>query len=182
MARERATAQPPVARLLAVGDAFVAHNAVVTGRVTLGEGANVWYGVTVRGDDAKITIGARSNVQDGTVIHADPGRDHHIGDDVTIGHGAICHGVEIRDRALIGMGAVLLGGSIVGEGAVIGAGCVVSEEMEIPANALAVGVPARIVKTFDAEARRAHALEMALDYVGQARRHAAGDWDDQVEA
>lgn len=176
------TGRLPKARLLRVGRAFIAHDAVVTGRVTLGPDANVWYGVTIRGDDARIAIGARTNVQDGTVIHADPDRDHSIGEDVTIGHGAICHGIQIRDRALIGMGAVLLGGSIVEEGAVVGAGCVVSEGMVVPANSLAVGVPARIAKTFDPAERRAHALQHSRDYVEQARRHADGAWDDQVQA
>jgi carbonic anhydrase/acetyltransferase-like protein (isoleucine patch superfamily) len=172
----------PPARLVRWGRAYVAENATVTGRVALGEDANVWYAVTIRGDDAKITIGARTNVQDGTVIHADPDRDNVIGEDVTIGHGAVCHGVEIRDRALIGMGAILLGGSIVGEGAVVAAGCLVSENMEIPPNALAVGVPARIVKILDAAARRENALESARDYVEQARRHVDGAWDGMVEA
>jgi len=158
-----------------VGQAFVADNAVVVGNVTLGEDANVWFGATIRGDDAPIHIGARTNVQDGVVIHADPDRPHHIGDDVTIGHGAICHGIEIHDRVLVGMGAILLSGSIIGEGAVVGAGCVVSEGLEIPPNALAVGVPARIVKTFDEGPRREHALEMSRDYVTQAERYVAGE-------
>ena len=165
-----------------VGRAYVAANAMVMGQVKLGEGVNVWYGVTIRGDDAPITLGAQTNVQDGTVIHADPDCPHHIGERVTIGHGAICHGIEIGDRALIGMGAVLLAGSRIGEGAVVAAGCVVSENLEVPPYSLAVGVPARIVKTFDEAARRAHADEMALDYVEQAKVHHAGTWDGMVEA
>jgi carbonic anhydrase/acetyltransferase-like protein (isoleucine patch superfamily) len=83
-----------------VGGAYVASTASVTGRVALGTDASLWYGVVVRGDDAPITIGARTNVQDGTVIHVDPGCPHVIGADVTIGHGAICHGVKIEGLAL----------------------------------------------------------------------------------
>jgi carbonic anhydrase/acetyltransferase-like protein (isoleucine patch superfamily) len=184
MSADRDLDAPPGAlrpRMLRVGEAFVAHNAAVSGRVVLGEGVSIWYGASVRGDDAEIRIGDRTNVQDGVVIHADPGEPNVIGADVTIGHGAILHGVEVRDRALIGMGAVLLAGSIVGEGAVVGAGCVVGEGMEVPPCALAVGVPARIVKTFEAHARHENALESARDYVVQAERHAEGAWDGARE-
>ncbi|MFV1958190.1 MAG: gamma carbonic anhydrase family protein, partial [Planctomycetota bacterium] len=132
---------------------------MVCGDVVLGEEVSVWHGAVIRGDDAPIRIGARTNVQDLVVVHVDPDRENVIGEDVTIGHGAICHGVRIGDRALIGMGATLLGGSVIGEGAVVGAGAVVSENMEVPPWTLAVGVPARIVRTFEREARRQDALE-----------------------
>lgn len=159
-----------------VGGAFVAPGASVTGRVTLGPQVNVWYGVTIRGDDAPIAIGARTNVQDGAVVHVDPGRPNVIGADVTIGHGAICHGVSIGDRALIGMGAVLLGGSVVGEGAVIGAGALVKENDVVPPYTLMVGVPARPVRKVDREERDRTALSHAQGYVERAREHAAGAW------
>lgn len=170
------------ARLLPVGHAWVADSATVTADVTLGEHANVWYGVMVRGDDAAISIGARTNVQDNTVIHVDPGAPNVIGADVTIGHSAIVHGVEVGDYVLVGMGAILLGGSRIGEGAIIGAGAVVLENMEIPPYAVAVGSPARVVKQLDPATRRADAVHHAAGYVEQARRHASDHWDDQVKA
>jgi carbonic anhydrase/acetyltransferase-like protein (isoleucine patch superfamily) len=165
-----------------VGRAWVADNASVSGRVTLGEDANLWYGVVVRGDDAPIRIGARTNVQDNTVIHVDPGCENVIGDDVTIGHGALVHGVRIGDHALIGMGAILLGGSVVGEGALVGAGTLVPENAEIPPWHLAVGVPARVVRPLDEAARRAEAIGMAEGYVLRAKEHAGTRWKGQLEA
>jgi len=153
---------------------------MVCGDVVLGEEASVWHGAVVRGDDAPIRVGARTNVQDLVVVHVDPDRKNVIGEDVTIGHGAICHGVRIGNLALIGMGATLLGGSVIGEGAVVGAGAVVSENMEVPPWSLAVGVPARIVKTFEKEARRRHALETSAHYVRRAREHTAGEWEGKV--
>ena len=163
-------------RLEPRGGAWVATTASVRGDVRLGPDANVWYGAVVRGDDAAITIGARTNVQDGAVIHVDPGAPNVIGADVTIGHGAICHGVKIEDGALIGMGAILLSGTVVGEGALVGAGALVRENDVIPPYSLAIGVPARVVKTFDRDARRREALEHAKGYVERAKEHAAGDW------
>jgi carbonic anhydrase/acetyltransferase-like protein (isoleucine patch superfamily) len=170
------------ARMLRVGAAWVADTATVTAAVTLGEDANLWYGVAVRGDDAPIVIGARTNVQDNAVVHVDPDAPNHIGADCTIGHGAIVHGVEVGDMVLIGMGAILLGGSRVGEGAVIGAGALVLENAVIPPYSLAVGVPARVVRTVEQEGRRRQALAHALHYVRQARRHAEGGWDGRVDA
>jgi carbonic anhydrase/acetyltransferase-like protein (isoleucine patch superfamily) len=160
----------------------VAANASVTGEVVLGDEANVWYGVVVRGDDARITIGARTNVQDNAVVHVDPGAPQQIGSDVTIGHGAICHGVAIRDFALIGMGAVLLGGSVVGEGALVGAGALVPEGMVVPAYSLVVGVPARVVRTFDRDTREREAIHHAAGYVTRAQEHADGVWLGKVES
>jgi carbonic anhydrase/acetyltransferase-like protein (isoleucine patch superfamily) len=170
------------ARMRRVGEAWVAENAVVTARVTLGKDANVWYGVVIRGDDAPIVIGPRTNVQDNAVVHVDPDAPNTIGADITIGHGAIVHGVEVHDRALIGMGAVLLGGCVIHEGAVVGAGAVVPEGMQVPPYALVVGVPARVVREVDRAERDRVALEHALGYVEQARRHAEGGWWGQVRA
>lgn len=159
-----------------VGEAFVASTASVTGRVALGPGASLWYGVVVRGDDAPITIGARTNVQDGAVVHVDPECPQAIGSDVTIGHGALCHGVRIDDLALVGMGAILLGGSVVGEGAIVAAGALVREGQHVPPWTLVVGVPARVVRTLDPATRRAEALAHAAGYVERAREHAGGRW------
>ena len=172
---------PPASpRLVRVGEAYVASTASVLGNVTLGQDASVWYGAVVRGDDAAITIGPRSNVQDGAVVHVDPGAPNVIGADVTIGHGAICHGVRIEDGALIGMGAVLLSGSVIGQGALIAAGALVRENERIPPWSLAVGVPARVVKTFDAVQRRREALAHAAEYVVRAKEHAEGQWGWQA--
>jgi carbonic anhydrase/acetyltransferase-like protein (isoleucine patch superfamily) len=169
-------------RLLRVGRAFVASTASVTGDVVLGEDANLWYGVVVRGDDARITIGARTNVQDNTVVHVDPGAPNEIADDVTIGHGAVCHGARIERYALIGMGAVLLGGCVVREGAVIGAGALVREDFEVPPYTLVVGVPAKVVKTLDPDERRRIALDHAAGYVTRAREHSDGVWLGRIRS
>ncbi len=165
-----------------VGKAYVADTATVTARVALGEDVNIWYGVAIRGDDAPIAIGARTNIQDNAVVHVDPDAPNRLGADVTVGHSAICHGVEIGDYALIGMGAVLLGGCKIGEGAVIGAGALVLENTEVPPYSLAVGSPMRIVKTFDPEERKRIAMEHAAHYVMRAKEHATGVWDGQVES
>lgn len=158
------------------GDAWVASNATVFADVTLGRDANVWYGAVVRGDDAPLSVGPRTNLQDGVVMHADTGIRNDVGSDVTVGHGAILHGTRVGDFALVGIGAVLLGRSVVGEGAIVAAGCVVPEGSEVPPWSLAVGVPARVVKTLDPAARRADAVARAAEYVRKAEEHAAGRW------
>ena len=170
------------ARLLPVGHAYIADTATVTADVTLGEDVNVWYGVSIRGDDAPISIGARTNIQDNAVVHVDPDAPNSIGTDVTVGHSAICHGVEIGDYVLVGMGAVILGGAKIGEGAMIGAGALVLENTVIPPWSVAVGSPAKVIKTLDPDARRPVAIGHAAGYVRKAKEHAAGDWDDLVTA
>lgn len=166
----------PRSVLARVGGAYVASTAAVTGRVSLAQDASLWYGVVVRGDDAPITIGARSNVQDGAVIHVDPGQPQTIGADVTIGHGAICHGIRIEDHALIGMGAILLGGSVIGEGALVAAGALVRENQIVEPFTLVAGVPAKVIRSFDPATRRHEAKAHAAGYVERAREHAAGHW------
>lgn len=133
------------------GGAFVAQGAVVTGDVTLGEDVGVWFGCVLRGDDAPLVIGARTNVQDLTMIHADPDRPNVIGREVTIGHRVVLHGVSVGDRALIGMGAVLLGGSRIGAESLVAAGAVVKEGFEVPPRSLVAGVPARVIRGVSAE-------------------------------
>ena len=128
------------------GGAFAARNATLTGSVTLGEDVNVWFGCVLRGDDAEIRIGRRTNVQDLTMIHADTDVPNVIGEEVTIGHRCVLHGATVGNRCLIGMGAILLGGSLIGEGSIIGAGAVVKEGMVIPPRSLVVGVPAKVVR------------------------------------
>lgn len=170
------------ARMLRVGNAYVADTATVTARVTLEAGVNVWFGASIRGDDAPITIGARTNIQDNAVVHVDPDAPNVLGKDITVGHNAIVHGVEVGDYALIGMGAVLLGGSVIGEGAVVGAGAVVLENMVVPPWTLVVGSPARVVREVDREKRLRIALAHASHYVEQARLHCDGDWDGMLGA
>ncbi len=150
------------------GGAFVAQGATLTGDVTLHADVGIWFGCVVRGDDAPITIGARTNVQDLTMIHADTGKSNVIGSEVTIGHRCVLHGVEIGDGALIGMGAVLLGGSVIGEGALVAAGAVVRENFRVPPRTLVAGVPAKIV-------RELSALELA------SIRHSAADYVKKLQ-
>ena len=126
--------------------AHVASNAIVTGEVRLGEQANVWFGCVLRGDDAPLVVGARTNIQDLTMVHADPGVPNVIGDDVTVGHRCVLHGARVEDRCLIGMGAILLGGSVIGAESLVAAGAVVKENFVVPPRSLVVGVPAKIVR------------------------------------
>jgi len=134
------------------GGAFVAANAIVTGDVTFGPDAGVWFGCVVRGDDAPLSIGARTNIQDLTMIHADTGVPNVIGADVTVGHRCVLHGARIEDRCLIGMGSVLLGGSIIGAESLIAAGAVLKEGFRVPPRSLVAGVPGKIVRALtDAE-------------------------------
>jgi len=136
------------------GGAFKARNAIVTGDVTLGREVGVWFGCVLRGDDAPIVIGARTNVQDLTMIHADPGEPNVIGAEVTIGHRCVLHGVRVGDRSLIGMGAILLSGSVVGEEALVAAGAVVREGFQVPAGTLVAGVPAKVIRELGPEERK----------------------------
>jgi carbonic anhydrase/acetyltransferase-like protein (isoleucine patch superfamily) len=125
--------------------AFVDQSAQVIGDVHIGAESSIWMNVVVRGDVHHIRIGARTNIQDGTIVHVM--RDTHptvIGDDVTVGHGAVVHGCTIEDRCLIGMGAVLLNGCRVGTGSIVAAGSVVPEGMVIPPGSMVMGVPARV--------------------------------------
>lgn len=124
----------------------VAANATVVGDVTLGEGASVWYGAVIRGDDAPIRIGANTNIQDNAVLHASPDLPLVIGADVTVGHGAIVHGCTVEDGALVGMGSILLNGCVVGAEAMVAAGALVTGGTVIPPKMLAVGSPAKVLR------------------------------------
>ena len=165
-----------VGRVRRRGGAFVADNATVVGDVRLGRDVSVWFGVTIRGDDAAIVIGDGTNVQDNTCIHCDPGVPNVIGEGVTIGHGAIVHGVEIGDYAMVGMGSVVLGGSRIGEFAIIGAGAVVREGAVIPPRSVVLGVPGKVVREVtNAEVegmrrRAGHYVKRAESYLHPAER------------
>jgi carbonic anhydrase/acetyltransferase-like protein (isoleucine patch superfamily) len=123
--------------------AFLAAGSVVTGDVAIGEESSIWFNAVLRGDVEPIRIGRRSNVQDNATLHTDPGFPCIIGDDVTIGHGAIVHGAVVEDGVTIGMGALVLSGSRIGAGAVVAAGAVVTEGFNVEEGAIVAGVPAK---------------------------------------
>lgn len=148
--------------------AFAARNATLTGDLRLAEDVGIWFGCVLRGDDAPLTIGRRTNVQDLTMIHADTDVPNVIGSEVTIGHRCVLHGASVGDRCLIGMGAVLLGGSRIGDESLIAAGTVVKEGFVVPPRSLVAGVPGKIVRSLtDAEVARI--VESAAGYVKKIR-------------
>lgn len=154
------------------GGAFVAQGAVVTGDVSLGRDVGIWFGCVLRGDDAPLSIGAGTNIQDNSVVHADTGVPNEIGSGCTIGHRAVLHGARVGDRCLIGMGAILLGGSQIGEGSLIAAGALVKEGFVVPPRSLVVGLPARVVRTLS-DAELAAIDESAAGYVAKIRLYLA---------
>lgn len=159
-------------------DVFVAPTAVIIGDVEIGEGSSVWFGVVIRGDVEAIRIGRRTNIQENVVIHADPGVPTTVGDEVTVGHGAIVHGCRVASRAQIGMGAVVLNGASVGSGTLIGAGAVVPEGAEIPPGAVALGVPAKVRRESTQEERQG-LLASAEHYAQRGRAMRAALEDEQ---
>jgi carbonic anhydrase/acetyltransferase-like protein (isoleucine patch superfamily) len=150
--------------------AWVADSAQVMGRVSLGEGASVWYGAVLRGDNDSITLGARCNVQDGSVLHTDPGFPLTLGEDVTVGHLVMLHGCSVGDGSLIGIKAVVLNGARIGKNCLVGAGAVVTEGKEFPDHSLILGSPARLVRQLTPE-QSARARGAAEHYVANAQRH-----------
>lgn len=134
-------------RVRLLGDEhFIAHNATVIGSVTIGDRCSIWYNAVIRGDYDPITIDEQTNVQDGAVLHADPGFPLTIGRRVTIGHKAMLHGATIGDRSLIGINAVVLNGARIGKECIVGANALVAEGKEIPDGSLVVGSPARVAR------------------------------------
>jgi carbonic anhydrase/acetyltransferase-like protein (isoleucine patch superfamily) len=125
-------------------ESWVAPNATLVGRVTVEPEASVWFGAVIRGDGDRIEIGAGSNVQDGCVLHADPGFPLKIGSGVSIGHNAVVHGCVVEDDVLVGMGAVVMNGARVGQGSLVAAGTVVLEGTDIPPGSLVAGVPGKV--------------------------------------
>jgi len=161
-------------------DAYIAPGAVVVGDVEIGPGASVWFNATLRGDVAPVRLGARANVQDNAVLHVDAGTPCLVGDDVTIGHGAIVHGTTLGNGALIGMGAIVLSRSQVGAGAIVAAGAVVAEGSEVAPGALVMGVPAREKRRLD-PAEQAASAATAARYVQHAARYRAALVDPAAE-
>ena len=123
---------------------FVAENATICGDVTISEASSIWFNAVIRGDADAICIGERTNVQDLCLLHADPGFPCVLGNRVTVGHGAIVHGATVEDDVVIGMRAVILNGARIGTGSIVAAGAIVTEGTEIPANSLAMGIPAKV--------------------------------------
>ncbi len=134
--------------------AFIAPTATVLFDVTVGPRASLWYGVVARGDTEKIVVGAECNIQDLSVLHADPGQPCILGERVSVGHRAIVHGATVGAGALIGMGAIVLNGAVIGPGAVVGAGALVPEGMVVEPEMLVVGTPARVVRRVEGELAR----------------------------
>lgn len=154
--------------------AFVAANATVIGRVTIAPGASIWYGAVVRGDVEQIVIGECTNIQDGAILHGDPGSPTILEDHVTVGHRAVIHSAYIERGCLIGIGAIVLDGVRVGTGSMIGAGAVVTRD--VPARSLVVGVPGKVLREVsDSEA--AHLIEHAQHYEKLALVHAGKSTD-----
>ncbi len=151
--------------------AWIAPGASVVGDVTLGVDVSIWYAAVLRGDVEAISVGDRSNVQDGAVLHVTKGRYACVvGAEVTIGHRAVVHGCQVGDGALIGIGAIVLDGARVGAEALVGAGAVVTPEAEIPPRTLVVGTPARPVRELNAD-ELAMQRQRTLEYVQTARGH-----------
>ncbi|CAN5373234.1 gamma carbonic anhydrase family protein [soil metagenome] len=150
-------------------DVFVAPGAMIIGDVEIGAGSSVWFNVVIRADCNAVRIGERTNVQDGAIIHVDPDAPCTIGDDVTIGHGAIVHGTNVGSRVLIGMGAVILSRSTVADEVLIAAGAVVPEEMVVRSGALVAGVPAKEKRELD-DSNRARLKLGADHYLEYGRR------------
>ncbi len=152
------------------GEWWIAPSATVIGNVKLLKGASVWFGATIRGDNELITIGENSNVQDGSVLHTDPGAPLTIGTNVTVGHLVMLHGCTIGDGTLVGIQSTILNGAVIGEGCLIGAHTLIPERKVIPPRSLVMGVPGRVIRELD-EAAVAGLLRSAAHYVANFRRH-----------
>ena len=152
---------------------WVAPSADLIADVRLGAGANVWFGAVIRGDNTPIIVGARTNVQEGAMLHSDAGAPLTIGADCTIGHHAVLHGCTVGDLVLVGMGAIILNGAVIGEGSIIGAGALVTEGKTFPESSLILGSPARLVRTLDPSSREM-LLASAAHYAAKARAAATG--------
>jgi carbonic anhydrase/acetyltransferase-like protein (isoleucine patch superfamily) len=153
--------------------AWVADNAQVMGDVELGEDCSVWFGVTVRGDTDTIRIGRGSNIQDGSVLHADMGLPLTIGEHVTVGHQVMLHGCTIGDESLIGIGAIVLNGAKIGKNCLVGAGALVTEGKEFPDGSMIIGSPAKAVRQLTPEQIEG-LRQSAKHYVANAQRFRNG--------
>jgi carbonic anhydrase/acetyltransferase-like protein (isoleucine patch superfamily) len=147
--------------------ALIARGAVVVGDVTIGAGAGIWFGAVVRGDTEAVHVGERTNIQDGAILHADPGFPCHVGEGVTVGHGAIVHGANVGNNVTIGMRAVVLNGARIGENSLVGACALVTEGVDIPPGSLVLGVPGKVVRSLSSDEIK-HIARSASHYVEAA--------------
>jgi carbonic anhydrase/acetyltransferase-like protein (isoleucine patch superfamily) len=155
------------------GAAYVAPTATLIGAVELGEGSTVWFNAVLRGDNEPIRIGARSNVQEGAVLHTDPGCPLTVGVDVTIGHQAMLHGCTVGDGSLIGIQAVVLNRAVIGRHCLVGAGAIVTEGKTFPDRSLILGAPAKVVRTLDDD-EVARLRDSAANYQRRGLRYRDG--------
>lgn len=158
--------QPVVGR-----DVWIAPSADVVGDARLGDEVNIWFGAVIRADNTPILVGDRTNIQEGAMLHSDPGAPLTIGAGVTVGHHAILHGCTIGANVLVGMGATVLNGAVIGEDCLIGAGALVTEGKVFAPRSLIVGAPARVVRELGTDAIAALRVS-AASYVAKARRYA----------
>jgi carbonic anhydrase/acetyltransferase-like protein (isoleucine patch superfamily) len=156
---------------------WIAPGAAVIGDVVMEENVSVWFGAVVRGDNDRITLGARSNVQDGAVLHGDAGFPLTVGRDCTVGHRAILHGCTLADRVLVGMGAVVLNGAVIGENSIVGANALVTQNKRFEPNSLIVGAPAKVVRVLTNQEAR-DIVDTAAEYVANFHRYMAEVADD----
>ncbi len=151
--------------------AWIAPGTVLLGGVTVGDEVSIWFGAVVRADNDRIEIGSRTNIQDGCVIHVDPGHPVVIGKGVSVGHRAVLHGCTVGDDVLIGMGAIVMNGAHIGQGSIVGAGAVVSADTAVPARSVVLGVPGKVRATVSddqlQETRRNAANYVALAAAGR---------------
>jgi carbonic anhydrase/acetyltransferase-like protein (isoleucine patch superfamily) len=170
MIRGYAGTHPTIGR-----DVFLAETCAVIGDVVIGDESSIWYGTVLRGDVMPIRVGARTSIQDGTIVHVTSGFSGTIiGDDCTIGHAAIIHACTIEDGCLVGMGSIILDGARVGRGSLVGAGALVTPGTDIPAGSFVVGAPARVKRAVSDRDREQ--IEFgARHYVELARRYLAGE-------
>ena len=153
--------------------AWVADSAQVIGDVTLAEDVSIWFGSVLRGDTSNLQIGAGTNIQDGSVLHADPGKPLVVGERVTVGHQVMLHGCTIGDESLIGIGAVILNGAKIGKNCLVGAGALVTEGKEFPDGSMIIGSPAKAVRELTPEQIEG-LRNSAQHYIDNARRYKSG--------
>ena len=150
--------------------AFIAPNATVLGDVTVGEHSSFFFGAVARSEFVPIVVGKRTNIQDNCVLHADPGLPMIIGDDVTVGHGAILHSCTVGNNSLIGMGAIVLNGAVIGENCIVAAGALVPQNMTVPDGSLVMGSPAKVRRSVTEEEIAAN-RQSAAGYVTEAKEY-----------
>ncbi len=155
--------------------AWIAASATVRGAVTLGSDVSVWFGAVIRGDEAAVVVGDRSNIQDTAVLHVSEGHPCIIGKEVTVGHAAVVHGCTVHDGALIGIHATVLDGAVIGAGALVGAGAVVPPGMVVPAGMLVLGVPAKVIGPVNAR-QKAAAVRAVSHYIERKEQYRTGKY------